>query len=98
MVRDGENGFLLPFAARGHEYAEVIASVYHNDERYARLVRTSRAAYEERLNWDIWGKTMQAILSKVAGAGMDYVNSPEPGDQPGEQPPISLHRIESQRS
>src|SRR5207245_1514583 len=52
IVREGENGFLLPYEARGDAYAEVIARVYHNDERYAELVRASRAAFEERLNWD----------------------------------------------
>jgi glycosyltransferase involved in cell wall biosynthesis len=65
LVRDGENGFTLPLAARGDEYARVIASVYQDDERYARLVSTSRATYEERLNWDVWGKAMNTILSKV---------------------------------
>src|SRR5205085_123986 len=45
--RDGENGFLLPCDARGDAYAEVIARVYHDDARYAELVRASRAAFEE---------------------------------------------------
>ena len=65
MVRDGENGFMLPLAARGEEYARVIARVYQDDELYTRLVHTSRAAYDERLNWDAWGKAMKAILSEV---------------------------------
>ena len=65
VVRNGENGFVLPLAARGDEYARVIASVYQDDECYARLVYTSRAAYDERLNWDAWGKTMNTILNEV---------------------------------
>ncbi len=65
VVRDGENGFLLPLAARGDEYAKVIASVYRDDERYTRLVCTSRAAYDERLNWDVWGKAVNTILSEL---------------------------------
>jgi glycosyltransferase involved in cell wall biosynthesis len=65
MIRDGENGFVLPLAARGDEYAKVIASAYQDDEGYTRLVYTSRAAYEERLNWDAWGKTMNTILSEI---------------------------------
>jgi len=67
VVRDGENGFTLPLAARGDEYARVIAAIYHDDERYTRLVYSSRAAYEERLNWDAWGKAMKTILSDVIG-------------------------------
>ena len=72
VVRNEENGFVLPLAARGDEYARVIASVYQDDECYARLVYTSRAAYDERLNWDAWGKAMSTILSEVVNH-MDIV-------------------------
>src|SRR6266446_4960907 len=65
IVREGENGFLLPYEARGDAYAEVIASVYRDDERYAELVRASRAAFEERLNWDAWGVAVKHILAYV---------------------------------
>ena len=81
VVRDGENGFVLPFAARGDEYAEVIASVYQDDECYTRLVCTSRAAYDERLNWDAWGKAMNTILSEVVNQGKVNKYHPERGSQ-----------------
>ncbi len=67
IVREGENGFLLPYEARGDAYAEVIARVYHDDQRYAELVRASRAAFEERLNWDAWGVAVKHILAKLLG-------------------------------
>ncbi len=62
VIRDGENGFMLPFSARGAEYAEVIANVYREDQRYTDLVKSSRAAFEERLNWDTWGATVKQLL------------------------------------
>lgn len=65
VVKEGENGYLLPLEARGDAYAEVIASVYHDDERYAELVKSSRAAFEERLNWDAWGHAVKRILDDV---------------------------------
>jgi glycosyltransferase involved in cell wall biosynthesis len=71
VVREGENGFLLPYEARGEAYAEVIARVYHDDERYAELVRASRAAFEERLNWDAWGVAVKHILADL----LDHENS-----------------------
>ncbi len=71
IVRDGENGFLLPYEARGDAYAEVIARVYHDDERYAELVQASRAAFEERLNWDAWGVAVKQILADL----LDHENS-----------------------
>ena len=64
-VRDGENGFLLPYDARGAAYAEVIASVYRDSNRYAQLVRTSREAFETRLNWDAWGAAVKPILTNL---------------------------------
>lgn len=65
VVRNGENGFLLPYDAQGAAYAEVIAGVYRDTERYAELVQTSRAAFENRLNWDAWGVTIKHILADL---------------------------------
>ena len=81
VVRDGENGFVLPLAARGDEYAQVIASAYQDDERYTRLVHSSRAAYEERLNWDAWGMTMKTILSEMVAERKDVEYHPEQDGQ-----------------
>ena len=75
VVRDGENGFTLPFEARGDVYAEKIASVYRDAELYKRLVSTSREAFETRLNWDRWGEAASVAISqmirhKTASGGM----------------------------
>jgi glycosyltransferase involved in cell wall biosynthesis len=79
-VRDGENGFLLPLFARGAEYAELIAEIYLDDERYAELVKSSRVAYDNRLNWDAWGiavtKLIHTMLEKKKSAP-SFVVSPE---------------------
>src|SRR6266567_3634265 len=62
VVRNGENGFVLPLEARGDAYARLIASIYGNDVRYAQLVLSSRAAYDECLNWDVWGIAVNTII------------------------------------
>lgn len=64
-VREGENGYTLPLHAGGAEYAELIAGIYRDDQRYAKLVQTSRAAYENILNWDAWGITVTNIISSM---------------------------------
>ncbi|HLI07678.1 MAG TPA: glycosyltransferase family 4 protein [Ktedonobacteraceae bacterium] len=64
-VREGENGFLLPPQARGKQYAELIARVYRDDRLYASLVKSSRSAFEERLNWDAWGQTVAKLIHKM---------------------------------
>jgi glycosyltransferase involved in cell wall biosynthesis len=68
-VRDGENGFLLPPSARGEDYAKVIARLYQDDDLYYRLVKSSRQAFDERLNWDAWGRQVKKLISELLGAG-----------------------------
>lgn len=65
VVRNGENGFILPLEARGDAYARLIASIYSDDARYAQLVLSSRAAYDERLNWDVWGIAVDNIITTM---------------------------------
>jgi len=40
----------------------LIAQVYQDDAKYAKLVKSSRAAYEDRLNWDAWGRTVTKLI------------------------------------
>ena len=65
IIHEGENGFMLPMSARGVEYAAVIAEVYRDDARYAELVKSSRAAFDHRLNWDAWGTSVAKILHEM---------------------------------
>jgi len=65
LVRNGENGFVLPYNASGSEYARIIAEIYQDDQRYTALVQSSRDAYESRLNWDTWAIGVKDILVKL---------------------------------
>lgn len=78
VVRDGENGFVLPLSAGGTEYAEVIAKIYRDDQRYAELVRSSRAAFDDRLNWDTWGVTVQHLIAQILERHQFQKNSAMP--------------------
>lgn len=64
-IKNGENGFMLPLSAGGTEYAEVIASIYQDDQRYTEMVRTSRAAFDERLNWDTWAMAVNELIMQT---------------------------------
>ena len=64
-VKDGENGFLLPYNASGTEYAELIAKLYKDDQRYAEMVKSSRATFEERLNWDSWAINVNKLVIEM---------------------------------
>jgi glycosyltransferase involved in cell wall biosynthesis len=56
---------MLPTDAGGSAYAEVIAKIYRDDQRYTAMVRASRAAFEERLNWEVWGMATKKILAEL---------------------------------
>lgn len=76
VVKAGENGFVLPYGAGGTEYAEVIARIYRDDQRYSELVRSSRAAFEDRLNWDAWGTAMKRLIVEQLTAGRSMAATP----------------------
>ena len=65
VVKDGENGFTLPYEARGANYAEVISKIFQNEQRYAELVKSSRKAFDDRLNWDSWGVALKEKLTEM---------------------------------
>ncbi|MGH2493944.1 MAG: glycosyltransferase family 4 protein [Ktedonobacteraceae bacterium] len=67
VVREGENGFLLPYEADGTAYAKLIAAVYGDDQRYMELVRSSRATFDTLLNWDAWGNSVKSLIAEMVG-------------------------------
>lgn len=65
IITNGQNGFMLSYDARGDAYAEVIAATFQNDKLYDELVKSSRIAFETRLNWDAWGNSITNLLQKL---------------------------------
>lgn len=65
IITEGKNGFLLPYSARGEAYAEIIAELYQDGQRYTTLVQSCRATFDERLNWDVWGTTANRLITEL---------------------------------
>lgn len=65
IVRDGENGYALPYEARGNAYARVIADIWHDQARYNQLAQSSRTAYDEYLSWEAWAKAVYRIMHEI---------------------------------
>ena len=63
-IEEGKNGFMLPLSARGTDYARVISKAYRNGEYYRELVKSSRAAFNEKLNWDAWASSVKRLIDE----------------------------------
>lgn len=67
-VRDGVNGHALPPGSAPGDFARLAAAYADNSDRYATLCGTTRREYEQRLNWDAWGRrTAEILRERVAG-------------------------------
>jgi len=64
VVKDGVNGYCLPFSANGRDYASLIASIYLDKDRYHQLIESSRNQYEEQLNWKHFSYKFKDILKR----------------------------------
>ncbi len=64
-VRDGVNGYVIPYDAPPEAYAEKIAEIWADPGLYHRLVQASREEYDTRLNWDVWGERVAGLVKDV---------------------------------
>ena len=67
-VENGVNGYRLPLSASAEEYANLILGLWGDPEQYARLMRSTRARYEDSLNWSVWAQTLMNIVTGSADA------------------------------
>ena len=63
-VIDGVNGYCLPLQAGGSQYAQLIAGIFSDKERYHQLIITSRKRYDEVLNWKKFAEHFYQVLQK----------------------------------
>jgi glycosyltransferase involved in cell wall biosynthesis len=64
-IRDRETGILVPPNATKADYAAVIAKIFSNPERLARLSESSRDAFEAQLNWQAWGRRVSDLMQTL---------------------------------
>lgn len=69
-VEDDVSGYLLPTEAGASMYADKIAYIWSNKEKYQLLTMGSRDKYEQELNWNEWGKKVSELFTDLhRGAG-----------------------------
>ena len=64
-VQDGINGYALPFNAGADAYAAKIEQLVSNPQAMQSLKLSGRKYYEEKLNWDLWGRQFQQIAERL---------------------------------
>jgi glycosyltransferase involved in cell wall biosynthesis len=67
VVKNGINGFAMRYDAGPEEYGATILSILSSENDYQNLVKSTRKYFDERLNWDVWGKNVKKILDKKIG-------------------------------
>jgi glycosyltransferase involved in cell wall biosynthesis len=54
FIQQGVNGYMLPLAATGEDFARQMQQLLADPVRYQSLRQQSRSQYEAVLNWDVW--------------------------------------------
>lgn len=63
MVEPGVNGRLLDRSAGGSDFADEVERLWSDSGVYTALRRSSRARFEQRLNWNAWAADVERALS-----------------------------------
>jgi len=62
IIRNGENGVLLPLGASALDYADLIERIWADPRLHRSMQEKARRAYVERLSWRRWGEILDMAL------------------------------------
>jgi glycosyltransferase involved in cell wall biosynthesis len=66
VLDQGINGFLLPPNATGTQYADQVIAIFSDPASYRKTLEASRRLFDEKLNWDAWGRSARPFFERVA--------------------------------
>lgn len=61
-VKEGINGYCLPFDAGAGDYASIILSTFSDKKKYHELIGSSRDRFDKELNWSVFAKNLKTVL------------------------------------
>lgn len=64
IIKDGINGYCLPYSADANTYAALISELFINKEKYEELIHSSRKRFEDYLNWQKWSESFDEIYKR----------------------------------
>lgn len=65
IVQDGVNGVALPLGADAAGYADAIDALMADPAAYRRMRERARRTFEERFNWDAWGRATAGVVDSL---------------------------------
>lgn len=65
VITNGKNGYMLPFDAGGDAYADCIADLYADLNKYTVLSASAREMYESELNWLSWSSAVKELYTGI---------------------------------
>lgn len=65
IIKDGVNGFLLASSETPEEFANRWIEVWTNRKKYDQLSLNSRKEFDERLNYEVFVKKLEGVLSSI---------------------------------
>lgn len=66
-IKEGVNGFTVPYEDIGELFAEKIESIIKSEIDYTKLCISTRELYEQELNWDHWEKEFTSNVKHLIG-------------------------------
>jgi D-inositol-3-phosphate glycosyltransferase len=67
-VWNGENGHALPIGATAGDFAALVQRYIDNPAAHAALCQKARRVYEQKLNWDAWGRAATRAMHRAVNA------------------------------
>ena len=65
IIKNEQNGLLLPFEAQPKEYAEKIANLFKDNTRYFEMALNAYHNYTSRLSWDVAAETISKYIHQL---------------------------------
>jgi len=61
-LKENENGFLIDYNDTGKGYAEKIAALIEQPQKYIELRKSTRELYDQLLNWEHWASELKKLI------------------------------------
>lgn len=65
-ITESKNGFLLPEGSGYEDFVNIILKTWNDKETYQQFIISSRDEYDNRLNWEYWGKEFNNLIKKLS--------------------------------